>query len=117
MDSDRARQLLNAERARIVASLAQLRHADTASRTTTSTRRRTLARELTRTSSTNLADDRRRQLAAVERAEQRLAAGTYGFSIKNGRTIADERLEGDPTTERTTAEEKRQRASSVRRRT
>jgi hypothetical protein len=30
MDPDRARQLLNAERARIVPSLAQLRHADTA---------------------------------------------------------------------------------------
>jgi DnaK suppressor protein len=40
-----------------------------------------------------LSDDLRVELAAAERAEQRLAAGTYGLSIKNGEPIPDERLE------------------------
>jgi DnaK suppressor protein len=46
-------------------------------------------------------------LAAIERAEARLAAGTYGLSIESGRPIADERLEAIPTAERTTEEEAR----------
>ena len=45
------------------------------------------------------------QLAAVERAEQRLAAGTYGVSIVSGEPIPDERLEILPAAERTAAEE------------
>src|SRR3984893_12898725 len=48
-----------------------------------------------------LGDDLREQLAAVERAEQRLAAGTYGVSIESGKPIPDERLEVVPTAERT----------------
>ena len=52
-----------------------------------------------------LTDDLREQLAAVERAEARLAAGTYGLSIDSGKTIPDERLEAVPTAERTIDEE------------
>ena len=52
-----------------------------------------------------LSDDLREQLAAVERAEARLAAGTYGLSIESGQPIPDERLEAFPTAERTTEEE------------
>ena len=52
-----------------------------------------------------LTDDLREQLAAVERAEARLAAGTYGLSIESGTTIPDERLEAVPTAERTIDEE------------
>lgn len=52
-------------------------------------------------------DDLRVQLAAVERAEQRLAAGTYGVSIESGEPIPDERLEAQPLAERTTAEQAR----------
>ena len=52
-----------------------------------------------------LADDLREELAAVERAETRLAAGTYGLSIESGEPIPDERLEAIPTAERTTEEE------------
>ena len=48
-----------------------------------------------------LADDLREELAAVERAEARLAAGTYGLSIESGEPIPDERLEAVPTAERT----------------
>jgi len=54
-----------------------------------------------------LADDLREDLAAVERAEARLAAGTYGLSIESGKPIPDERLEAQPTAERTTEEEAR----------
>ena len=46
------------------------------------------------------------QLAALERAEQRLAAGTYGLSIESGEPIPDERLEVLPTAELTTEEER-----------
>lgn len=47
------------------------------------------------------------QLAAVERAEQRLAAGTYGLSIESGKPIPDERLEAQPAAERTAEEQAR----------
>lgn len=53
-----------------------------------------------------LEGDLREQLAAVERAEQRLAAGTYGLSVESGRPIPDERLEARPTAELTADEER-----------
>jgi DnaK suppressor protein len=46
-------------------------------------------------------DDR---LGALERAEARLAAGTYGASILSGRPIPDERLEAFPLAELTVQE-------------
>ena len=54
-----------------------------------------------------LSDDLREELAAIERAEARLAAGTYGISIESGKPIPDERLEVLPTAERTAEEEAR----------
>ena len=39
------------------------------------------------------------QLEAVERAEKRLADGSYGVSIRSGDPIPDERLEAFPTAE------------------
>ena len=54
-----------------------------------------------------LRDDLATELAAVERAEQRLAAGTYGLSIESGEPIPDERLEAHPTAERTVEEQAR----------
>jgi DnaK suppressor protein len=47
------------------------------------------------------------QLAAVERAEQRLADGTYGISIQSGEPIPDARLEARPTAELTVEEQQR----------
>jgi DnaK suppressor protein len=41
----------------------------------------------------------------VDRAEARLAAGTYGLSVESGTPIPDERLEAVPTAERTVDEE------------
>lgn len=40
-------------------------------------------------------------LAAIGRAEERLAAGTYGVSVRSGVPIPDERLEADPSAELT----------------
>jgi DnaK suppressor protein len=54
-------------------------------------------------------DDLRNRLAAVERAEKRLADGTYGLSVESGEPIPDERLEANPTAERTVDEENRLR--------
>jgi DnaK suppressor protein len=56
-----------------------------------------------------LADDLRRSLAAVERAERRLADGTYGLSVESGKPIPDARLEALPSAERTVEEEERLR--------
>jgi DnaK suppressor protein len=53
-----------------------------------------------------LAEELRDRLAALERAEQRLAAGKYGLSIESGQPIPDERLEALPTAERTVEEER-----------
>jgi DnaK suppressor protein len=47
------------------------------------------------------------QLAAVERAEQRLRDGTYGISIQSGEPIPDARLEARPTAELTVEEQQR----------
>jgi DnaK suppressor protein len=52
-------------------------------------------------------DDLKERLAAVERAEERLAAGTYGLSVQSGEPIPDERLEAAPTAELTVEEAER----------
>jgi DnaK suppressor protein len=44
------------------------------------------------------------RLAAIERAEQRLANGTYGQSVRSGESIPDERLEANPVAELTIEE-------------
>jgi DnaK suppressor protein len=51
------------------------------------------------------AEDLRVRLAAIERAEQRLADGTYGRSIVSGEPIPDARLEAVPWAERTVQEQ------------
>ncbi len=46
----------------------------------------------------------RDRLAAIERAQQRLANGTYGISVRSGAIIPDERLEADPAADLTADE-------------
>jgi DnaK suppressor protein len=53
-----------------------------------------------------LAADLRDQLAAVGRAEERIAQGTYGRSVESGLSIPDERLEAEPLAERTIEEQR-----------
>jgi DnaK suppressor protein len=50
-------------------------------------------------------EDLKERLAAIERAEARLAAGTYGLSVRSGDPIPDERLEAVPTAELTVEEQ------------
>ena len=107
MDSARARELLAAERERIERTLAQLRHEETGE-PADELDPANLGSELYQDElDEGLGDDLREQLAAVERAEARLAAGTYGRSIESGKPIPDERLEAIPTAERTVEEEAR----------
>lgn len=54
-----------------------------------------------------LAADLRGRLNAVERAEERLAAGTFGLSVRSGEPIPDARLEANPTAELTIEEAER----------
>jgi DnaK suppressor protein len=106
MDPARARELLSCERARIARSLGEARHVDTGEPDDYVDDPGNLGSELYQDElDEGRADDLRQQLAAVERAEQRLAAGTYGISIESGVPIPDERLEAVPTAERTTQEE------------
>jgi DnaK suppressor protein len=51
--------------------------------------------------------DLRKDLARLERAEARLADGTYGLSVESGELIPDDRLRALPTAERTIEEEDR----------
>lgn len=44
------------------------------------------------------------RLAAIDRAGHRLEAGTYGYSVRSGQPIPDDRLEADPTAELTVEE-------------
>jgi DnaK suppressor protein len=45
------------------------------------------------------------ELAAVVRAETRIAEGTFGLSIESGAPIPDDRLEAEPLAERTVEEQ------------
>jgi DnaK suppressor protein len=51
------------------------------------------------------AQDLKDRMASLERAEARLADGTYGLSVKSGEAIPDGRLEVNPTAELTVAEQ------------
>jgi DnaK suppressor protein len=108
VDPDRARELLDRERQRIEASLAQLEDPGPLEGED--------RLEPGDEGSEDLYQDefdagRREQLmnelAALERAEARLDAGTYGLSIESGEPIPDGRLEAVPTAERTVEEEAR----------
>jgi DnaK suppressor protein len=51
------------------------------------------------------AQDLKDRLAAIERAEARLAEGSFGRSVKSGAPIPDARLEANPTAELTVEEQ------------
>jgi RNA polymerase-binding transcription factor len=107
MDPERARELLAQERERIERSLARLGHQDTGEPADELDPANQASDLYQDELDEGLADDLREELAAVERAEARVAAGTYGRSIESGTPIPDERLEAVPTAERTVDEELR----------
>lgn len=108
MDSERARELLRRERERLEKALAGEAHAPA---TDLATRDQHLGDQGSELQEDELAAGLREQLANeladVERAEERLARGTYGLSIESGEPIDDDRLEAHPTAERTTEEQAR----------
>jgi DnaK suppressor protein len=106
VDPERARELLRAERVRIERALAGAEHEDDGEPGDVQDPGN-LASDLYQDElDEGLREDFEAQLAAVERAEERLAAGTYGLSVRSGEPIPDERLEALPTAELTVEEER-----------
>ena len=106
MDPDRARELLQSERNRIERALIVRKHQDDGEESDDEDPGN-LASDLYEDElDEGLRGDLEAQLAAVDRAEERLAAGTYGLSTQSGEPIPDERLEIFPTAELTVEEER-----------
>jgi DnaK suppressor protein len=105
---ERARELLTAERERIERALADLGEplgTDELSTLDNPADQGSVLYE--RELEEGLLEGVRRELEALERAEARLAEGTYGKSVESGEPIPDERLEAYPLAERTVEEERR----------
>jgi DnaK suppressor protein len=108
MDEARARELLTAERGRVEGLLRELTEARREDRDAAGGVGDIAdpAQPLTSEQGDDaVAAGLRDRLAAIERAEARLAAGTYGRSVRSGTTIPDARLEADPAAELTVEEE------------
>jgi DnaK suppressor protein len=108
MDNDRAMQLLAAERERIsglIASSAKARAEDNDAERDAGDGDADGAQPLEHEAlDIAIANSLRERLAAVDRAQERLANGTYGVSVESGARIPDDRLEIDPAAELTVAE-------------
>lgn len=107
MDDARASELLAAERRRVEALLQETTEAGVEDRDTVN--ETVDAAEPSERFTAEMGDDAvaaglRRRLTAIERAEARLRAGTYGRSVRSGAPIPDDRLEADPATELTLEE-------------
>ena len=108
MDPERARELLEAERARIERALKRRGHVDNGDLSNEDEEPADAGTDLYDDElEEGLRDELMAQLEAVERAEARLAAGTFGVSVSSGKPIPDERLEAVPTAELTVEEERR----------
>ncbi len=111
MDPQHARELLARERARIEQALGEITPPDTEAVTdpfeAADVGAEMLDEELSEAQATRLRDE----LEAVERAQQRLAQGTYGVSVDSGEPIPDGRLEAIPWAERTAPEQARYESS------
>jgi DnaK suppressor protein len=108
MDPKRAAELLQAERSRIEQALAALAPGDDDELSDLDQHMADDATELFEEErDAGLAEKLREELAAVERAEQRLMSGTYGLSVETGEPIPDDRLEAVPWAERTVEEQAR----------
>src|SRR5262245_41945427 len=102
MDQARARSLLAAERAR----LQRLLQAETSRPQPAELGDELDEADRRNDEETDMAIDQLLQArwAALQRAEARLAAGSYGRSVRSGQSIPDERLEADPLAELTLEE-------------
>jgi DnaK suppressor protein len=110
MDSERARQLLARERLRIEQAVAALERDGPLEGDDQKEPGDEGSQDLYQDEFTEgRREELRGELAALERAEARLRAGTYGLSIESGEPIPDGRLEALPTAERTVEEDERYR--------
>jgi DnaK suppressor protein len=102
MDQVQARALLAGERAR----LQRLLQSETGEPQATELGDEVDDADRRNTEQTGMAVDEllRARRAALERAEARLAAGSYGRSVRSGQPIGDERLAADPLAELTVQE-------------
>jgi RNA polymerase-binding transcription factor len=108
MDNERARELLARERARIEQAMAELQTDGPLEASDRVEPGDIDSEDLYQDElDASRAEDLRRDLAALERAEARLADGTYGLSVQSGEPIPDARLEAVPTAERTIEEQAR----------
>jgi DnaK suppressor protein len=108
MNEERSRELLKRERERIEAALASLSQEDDDGLSDVDQHPSDQGTDVFEEErDAGIADSMREDLAAVERAEQRLAEGTYGLSVDSGEPIPDERLEAVPWAERTVEEQGR----------
>src|ERR1017187_6219168 len=106
MDSERARQMLGRERDRIEKAIAALSEEDAQAVSEQGEPGELGSEKLyEKEFDTGLGEDLAEQLAALERAEARLASGRYGFCVDSGEPIPDARLEALPTAERTLEEQ------------
>jgi DnaK suppressor protein len=110
MDSDTARDLLSAERTRIEQALASLDSQGTEESDDQVDPGDRGSENLYQDEfDAGREEDLHSQLAALERAEARLEAGTYGLSISSREPIPDGRLEAVPTAELTIEEQRARR--------
>ena len=107
MDDERARELLESERRRTEQRLRDVRGEDLGDRVAADEPGDMFdsAEPLTEEQGDDaVTAELRDHLEAIDRAERRLDEGTYGFSVRSGVAIPDERLEVDPTAELTVEE-------------
>jgi DnaK suppressor protein len=108
VDPKRATELLQAERSRLERALAELAPGPDEELSHVDQHVADEGSELFEEErDAGLAERLREELAAVERAEQRLMLGTYGLSVESGEPIPDDRLEAIPWAERTVEEQAR----------
>ncbi len=107
MDHDKAKELLRAERLRTEGLLSELSDSGGADRIAANqsgdmydSAEPLTAQQADDSVQAELLD----RLAAIDRAESRLESGTYGYSVRSGQPIPDDRLEADPTADLTIEE-------------
>jgi DnaK suppressor protein len=106
VDKARARALLDQERRRLdkLGRAVSRDHDDAVGVSSPEDPVESADRRLTEETSEALGERLRDRWGALERAEARLAAGTYGASVLSGQPIPDERLEAFPLAELTVDE-------------
>jgi DnaK suppressor protein len=107
MDAKRAKELLDTERQRVEGLLASTQQ-DSTSDFDESKQTGDIADPAERLTAEEgdeaVIEGLRARLAAIARAEDRLANSTYGRSVRSGAVIPDDRLEADPAAELTVEE-------------